>query len=200
MSSAFNGSFVLVLHSHIPYVLGHDSFEEQMLFEAVAESYLPLLRCFERLMREGISPHITVSVSPTLTEQLADPYLKKCFREYCLAKVLSASKDCRCFGRHDLHMEWLAMRWEAYYMDAHRRFVDTLDEDVPARDRADVEDILAENGIEYFMIDGHQPAKSWPFDLHKTPFEPYQTGGWNGHRPVSVLSRDIGLSLQVLRH
>lgn len=35
------GTVAIVLHSHIPYVLGHNQLEEEWLFEAVAESYLP---------------------------------------------------------------------------------------------------------------------------------------------------------------
>ncbi|MGH7964996.1 MAG: 1,4-alpha-glucan branching protein, partial [Candidatus Binatia bacterium] len=50
------GAFAFVLHSHLPYVLSHDQLEEEWLFEAVAESYLPLLYLLRRLALQGISP------------------------------------------------------------------------------------------------------------------------------------------------
>jgi predicted glycosyl hydrolase (DUF1957 family) len=40
------GAFCLVLHTHLPYVLGHSTWPHgtSMLYEAAAECYLPLLR------------------------------------------------------------------------------------------------------------------------------------------------------------
>ena len=45
------GAVAIVLHSHIPYVLGHDQFEEEWLFEAVpAGDWTPPLGL------DGLSP------------------------------------------------------------------------------------------------------------------------------------------------
>jgi 1,4-alpha-glucan branching enzyme len=59
--------FSLVLHSHIPYVLAHGSWPHGMdwLYEAAAESYLPLLRVFERLQKEGLPPASTSPLRPS---------------------------------------------------------------------------------------------------------------------------------------
>jgi 1,4-alpha-glucan branching enzyme len=57
------GAFVLVLHSHLPYVLAHDRLEEEWLFEAVVESYLPLLYGFVQLIAQGISPKATIGIT-----------------------------------------------------------------------------------------------------------------------------------------
>ncbi len=74
------GYFVLVLHAHLPYV-NHSDFpqfmEERWLFEAITETYIPLLRVFEKLERDGIRFKITMSITPPLMEMLANPDLKK---------------------------------------------------------------------------------------------------------------------------
>ena len=46
------GAFVMVLHGHIPYVLGHSTWPHGsiMLYEAAAETYLPLLWALEELV------------------------------------------------------------------------------------------------------------------------------------------------------
>src|SRR5713226_9131772 len=66
------GAFALVLHSHLPYVLSHNRLEEEWLLEAVVESYLPLLQVLERLVLQGISPKVTIGLTPVLLEQLTD--------------------------------------------------------------------------------------------------------------------------------
>ena len=74
-----SGSLALVLHAHLPFVRHpeHDSFhEENWLFEAISESYVPLLQMIQRLLRRGIRFQITLSISPTLCAMLSDPLLR----------------------------------------------------------------------------------------------------------------------------
>jgi 1,4-alpha-glucan branching enzyme len=61
------GSLALVLHSHMPYVEGFDTwpFGEEWLWEAVATVYLPLLE----LLEEARAP-LTVGLTPVLCDQL----------------------------------------------------------------------------------------------------------------------------------
>ncbi len=68
----------LVLHAHLPFVRhpeNDDHLEERWLFEALAESYLPLLDVLTRLARDGVPYRVTLSVTPTLAAMLADPLL-----------------------------------------------------------------------------------------------------------------------------
>ena len=63
------GSLNLILQSHLPFVRHpeYDSFlEENWFFEAMDESYLPLLRVFDSLSKDGIPFRLTMSLSPTL--------------------------------------------------------------------------------------------------------------------------------------
>ena len=77
--SKTTGTFCLVLHTHLPFVLHHDRWPHGVdwLNEAVVESYVPLLEAAGRLVAEGISPKWTVSLSPVLAEQLAAPAFQR---------------------------------------------------------------------------------------------------------------------------
>jgi len=77
-----NGSLIMLLHAHLPYVR-HPEYEycieEHWLFEAIRETYVPLLAMLERMVNDGISPQLTFSISPTLAEMLGDDLLRKRF-------------------------------------------------------------------------------------------------------------------------
>jgi 1,4-alpha-glucan branching enzyme len=87
--------FSLVLHSHIPYVLAHGSWPHGMdwLYEAAAETYMPLLDVFERLAGEGIPARASVSFTPVLMEQLKDPAFVRGFDDYLKMKIGIAVRD-----------------------------------------------------------------------------------------------------------
>ena len=73
------GLLAIVLHTHLPFIRHpeHPEFlEERWLFEAITETYLPLLERFERLCDDGAPFRITMSFTPTLLAMLADPLLK----------------------------------------------------------------------------------------------------------------------------
>jgi len=114
----FYGSFILILHSHIPYVLYHDEIGENWLFEAVAECYIPLLNMLKKLVRQGISPKISISLSPTLIEQLNSPYFIERFKAYCYMKMELAEKDKEYFRNSEPHMHYLARLWKNFYYRA----------------------------------------------------------------------------------
>jgi 1,4-alpha-glucan branching enzyme len=72
------GYLALVLHAHLPYVRHpeHEHFlEEQWFFEAMSETYIPLVHVFEGLERDGIDFRLTLSLSPPLAAMMRDPLL-----------------------------------------------------------------------------------------------------------------------------
>lgn len=74
------GYLSLVLHAHLPFVRHpeYDDFlEEDWLYEAVTETYIPLLEVFDGLDRDGVDWRITMSVTPTLAAMLDDPLLQE---------------------------------------------------------------------------------------------------------------------------
>jgi 1,4-alpha-glucan branching enzyme len=72
------GYLCLVLHAHLPFVRHpeHEDFlEEDWLYEAISETYLPLLEAFDRLAQERAPFRVTVTLSPTLISMLRDDLL-----------------------------------------------------------------------------------------------------------------------------
>ena len=70
----------IVLHAHLPYVRHpeYESFlEENWLFEAITETYLPLILGLQRLRAAGVKDCLTLSLSPTLLTMLRDPFLQE---------------------------------------------------------------------------------------------------------------------------
>ncbi|MEW6687058.1 MAG: 1,4-alpha-glucan branching protein domain-containing protein [Candidatus Edwardsbacteria bacterium] len=104
------GSFTFVLHSHLPYVLSHGSWPHgtDWLNEATAETYLPLLDTLENLVNQGISPKLTIGITPILSEQLNDDNFKDAFVDYLENKIKSALAD-------DKEFKELAKFWQNFY-------------------------------------------------------------------------------------
>ena len=73
------GYFSLILHAHLPFVR-HPEYpeflEEDWLYEAITEVYLPLIFIFQSLHEGGMKPRLAMNVSPPLCEMLADPLLQ----------------------------------------------------------------------------------------------------------------------------
>jgi 1,4-alpha-glucan branching enzyme len=73
------GYLSLVLHAHLPFVRHpeyEDFLEEDWLYEAITETYIPLLEVFDGLERDGVDWRVTMSVTPTLAAMLSDPLLQ----------------------------------------------------------------------------------------------------------------------------
>src|SRR5215469_10304515 len=79
------GYFSLVLHAHLPFVRHpeHEKFlEENWLFEAITETYVPLLQCLEGWLQDGMKAPVSITLSPTLCTMLSDPLLQQRYRRY----------------------------------------------------------------------------------------------------------------------
>ncbi len=73
------GHLCLVLHAHLPFVRHpeYDDFlEEDWLYEAITETYVPLLEVMDGLERDGVDWRLTMSLTPTLAAMLSDPLLQ----------------------------------------------------------------------------------------------------------------------------
>jgi 1,4-alpha-glucan branching enzyme len=87
------GYLCLQLHAHLPFIRHpeHENFmEEDWFYEAVIETYSPLLKAYEDLVNEGIDFRITMSISPPLSEMFSDSLLQERF-ERKLNKLLELS-------------------------------------------------------------------------------------------------------------
>ena len=70
----------LILHAHLPFVRHpeHEHFlEEDWLFEAITETYIPLLQMMQRLGNDNVPFKLTMSLTPTLCAMLQDELLRE---------------------------------------------------------------------------------------------------------------------------
>ena len=89
------GFLALILHAHLPFVRHpeHEEFlEEDWLFEAITETYLPLLDVLNTLAEEGVRFRLAMSLTPTLGHMLRDPLLRTRYERY-LARLLAMAED-----------------------------------------------------------------------------------------------------------
>jgi 1,4-alpha-glucan branching enzyme len=90
------GHFALVLHAHLPYVRHpeHPRFlEENWLFEAITETYLPLLEKMEGWLADGMEFRLTLSLTPTLCSMLLDPLLRERYTTHLASLIELAEKE-----------------------------------------------------------------------------------------------------------
>ncbi len=91
------GYFALVLHAHLPYVRHpeHENFlEEEWLYEAITETYVPLLDAYDRLVNDGVNFKITMSVTPPLMNMLANELLQNRYVEHIEKLIKLAEMEC----------------------------------------------------------------------------------------------------------
>jgi 1,4-alpha-glucan branching enzyme len=120
------GYLFLVLHAHLPYVRHpeYDRFlEERWLFEAVTETYIPLVKFFDRLRDENTPFKLTLSISPPLANMLEDPLLReRCVRHLDLSIGLAEQECQRTRDWHDVH--FLAQMYKRLFEEARHTFVE----------------------------------------------------------------------------
>jgi 1,4-alpha-glucan branching enzyme len=82
--SESEGTFCLVLHSHLPWLAHHGSWPvgEEWLYQSWAHSYLPVMDLLRRFADEGRRDVLTLGVTPVLAAQLDDPYSLRAFHEW----------------------------------------------------------------------------------------------------------------------
>ncbi|RKD24959.1 glycosyl transferase family 1 [Ammoniphilus oxalaticus] len=92
------GYLALVLHAHLPYIRHPESeqyIEEKWLFEAITETYLPLLQVFEGLHEDQVPFRLTMSLTPTLLSMLSDPLLQGRYSAYIENLIQLAKKEIK---------------------------------------------------------------------------------------------------------
>jgi 1,4-alpha-glucan branching enzyme len=112
----------LVLHAHLPFVR-HPEYEhfleENWLFEAISETYLPLLRVFRRLEKDKINFRLTLSISPTLAVMLGDSLLQERYIRHLHLLLELADKELVRIGNDPALRPLAAMYKELYSSNLH---------------------------------------------------------------------------------
>jgi 1,4-alpha-glucan branching enzyme len=127
------GRLCIVLHAHLPYVLNHGDSPhgEAWLYEAAAETYLPLLDLIGEVALHKGRPALTIGLTPILLEQLAHPRFKAGFAAYLGDRTARAERDRADFeSRGEKHFAYLAQRWADWYQRRLAHF-QRIKEDIP---------------------------------------------------------------------
>ncbi len=121
------GYLALVLHAHLPFVRHpeHEDFlEEDWFYEAISETYLPLLRVFHRLRDDGVPYRLTLSLTPTLCAMLRDPLLQRRYVRY-LDRAIGLARAELERTRHEPALNDLARFYLERFLTCRNLFVDT---------------------------------------------------------------------------
>jgi 1,4-alpha-glucan branching enzyme len=126
------GYFTFVLHSHLPYVrrAGRWPHGEEMIHEALAETYLPMLMALDQLVAEGLQPRLTLGLTPILLEQIADPDVLDSFEAYLGEEIAAARSDAERYRGTEPHLEYLAGFYERFYRGVLEAFCGKFNRDV----------------------------------------------------------------------
>lgn len=120
------GYLAMVLHAHLPYTRHPEDpgiMEERWLFEAITECYVPLLRCFEKLVKDGVNFSLTFSLSPPLISMLNDQLLQERYLRY-LGSLIRLTEAEIERNREDPAVRDLATMYFYRLNDVRRSFED----------------------------------------------------------------------------
>ena len=90
------GFVSLVLHAHLPFVR-HPEYnfflEENWLYEAITETYIPLIHVFEGLERDRVPFKITMTMTPSLLSMLRDGLLQERYLKHLDSLIELSEKE-----------------------------------------------------------------------------------------------------------
>ncbi|MCK5015160.1 MAG: DUF1957 domain-containing protein, partial [Candidatus Omnitrophica bacterium] len=96
------GYLCLMLHAHLPFVRHPEEeyfLEENWLFEAITETYIPLINVFDNLISDNIDFRMTMSLTPTLISMLRDPLLQDRYLRHLDKLIELSEKEIERTGR-----------------------------------------------------------------------------------------------------
>jgi 1,4-alpha-glucan branching enzyme len=128
------GYLALALHAHLPFVRHpeHEEFlEEDWLFEAITETYIPLILMMQRLVRDGVPFKLTMTVSPTLCALLRDQLLRDRYVRYLDRAIDLAAREIER-NRDDERLRALSEFYHANFCQCRRHFVEEWNGDLLA--------------------------------------------------------------------
>ena len=103
MTTNEKGYVCFILHAHLPFVHHPESenyLEEQWLFEAISETYIPLLKNFKKLEDEKVNFRVTMSMTPPLLSMLDNKMLQRRYIKYLKQHIELSKKEI-------IHNRWI---------------------------------------------------------------------------------------------
>ncbi|MCL2384166.1 MAG: DUF1957 domain-containing protein [Oscillospiraceae bacterium] len=92
------GYVSFILHAHLPFIHhpeNPDYLEEEWLFEAISETYIPLLSNFKKLEEENVGFQVTMSLTPPLLSMLDNKLLQKRYIHYLKKRIELCKKEVK---------------------------------------------------------------------------------------------------------
>ena len=92
------GYVSFVLHAHLPFIHhpeSNDYLEESWLYEAISETYIPLLKNFKKLVDEEVNFRITMSMTPPLLSMLDNKLLQQKYINYLENLIELSEKEIK---------------------------------------------------------------------------------------------------------
>lgn len=120
------GYLSLILHAHLPFVRHpeyHEFLEEDWLFEAITETYIPLIDVFDKLIDEGINFRITMSLTPPLISMLTDELLQSRYIRYLEKRIQLTGKEIER-TKHQPEFNRLAQMYYKHFSNARYVFAE----------------------------------------------------------------------------
>lgn len=126
------GYLCLVLHAHLPFVRHPEEenfLEENWLYEAITETYIPFIQVFEKLIEDHVDFRITMSLTPTLASMLQDELLQNRYIRHINKLIELADKEVQRTG-YDPKFHGLALMYYRKFVEAKEIFVDKCKKDL----------------------------------------------------------------------
>jgi 1,4-alpha-glucan branching enzyme len=103
-----NGVFSIIIHAHHPFVPpeeGRLSVREQNFFEALSETYIPLLMLFDSLERDGVPFRLSMAISPSFCSMLHDKKRMEKYLTWLERRIAFGEEELtRCQYRPELSL------------------------------------------------------------------------------------------------
>ncbi len=128
------GYLALVLHAHLPFVRHpeyNEFLEEDWLYEAITETYIPLINMMDGLLDDGIDFRLTMSVTPPLASMLRDPLLQDRYIRNIEKLIELSKKEIDRAGGNQAKYD-LACFYHDRFLNCRYVFVDKYGKDLVA--------------------------------------------------------------------
>src|SRR5438094_7111400 len=119
------GHLALVLHAHLPFVHHPEQehfLEEEWFFEAITETYIPLLGMMQRLVDDAVQFRVTMSISPTLVAMFQDELLRERYVRHLEVLIDLAAREKKRNRKH-AQLRELAGFYLELFSESRRIFV-----------------------------------------------------------------------------
>ncbi len=126
------GFLSFVLHTHLPFVRHpeYDEFlEESWLYEAITETYIPLIDMLDGLVRDHVPCRLTMSLTPPLLNMLSDSLLQERYLRRLERLIELAGKE-RARTQPDPTFSGLAAMYEQLFSHSREVFVEQYGRDL----------------------------------------------------------------------